>query len=219
MDRAPEQKIIDQLEAAGYKEDTIISYLEARVVEEWGRMDFADGACPEGQKMVFGICRNVGEDEVDKEGKPTGKKKEAKLTPEEEEVMKAAKAQGSSATNNRKVVVNGKSYGWAIQGGKPILVEWGKVAGEKKVGTGAKAGRGGQSGQSGRGGGRSGGGGIESLAQRAQDAWNQVPKEGRTPQNAARYAAAVATAQAADKALKEAERAAMPPAQQRRRGG
>lgn len=131
MTRAPEQSIVDQLEAAGYKPETIISYLEARVEREWEQYDFA--ACPEGQKMVFGICRNLEEDEKDAEGKATGKKKEAKLTPEEEKVMKAAKAQGSEPTSgkNKKVVVDGKSYGWAIKGGKPMLVEWGTVAGIK----------------------------------------------------------------------------------------
>lgn len=134
MTRAPEQSIVDQLEAAGYQSDTIIAYLEARVEREWQQYDFADApACPEGQKMIFGICRNVGEDEKDSEGKPTGKKKEAKLTPEEEKVMKAAKAQGSEPTpgKNKKVVVDGKEYGWAIKGGKPMLVEWGTVAGIK----------------------------------------------------------------------------------------
>lgn len=134
MDRIPEQSIVDQLEAAGYRKDTIISYLEARVAEEWEKVEFADApACPEGQKMIFGVCRNLEEDEVDKEGKPTGKKKEAKLTPEEEKLMKAAKAQGSEPTpgKNKKVVIGGKEYGWAIKGGKPMLVEWGTVAGIK----------------------------------------------------------------------------------------
>ena len=134
VSKAPEQSIVDQLEAAGYQPDTIISYLEARVEREWSQFDFADApACPEGQKMIFGICRNLEEDEKDKEGNPTGKKKEAKLTPEEEKLMKTAKAQGSEPVpgKNKKVVIDGKEYGWAIKGGKPMLVEWGTVAGIK----------------------------------------------------------------------------------------
>jgi hypothetical protein len=31
-------------------------------------------------------------------------------------------------------MVNGKKMGWAVKNGKPVMVEWGSVAGEKKVG-------------------------------------------------------------------------------------
>lgn len=229
MTRAPEQSIVDQLEVAGYSEKTIISYLEARVAKEWeSTADFAE--CGQGEKMVFGVCRKVDgagdgggaatASAPKPEQKKEDKKKEVEKTDQEKELEAAAKAQGSSPTNNRKVVINGKSYGWAIQGGKPIMVEWGSVAGEKKVGTGEKPKKGRSGSRSGSTRGAGGGGGnIESLSQRAKDAWAAVPKEGRTPENAARYATAIATAQAADKALREAERAATPQPRGRRAGG
>ena len=136
MSKAPEQSIVDQLSAAGYSAETIISYLEARVEREWSQSDFAE--CGPGEKMVFGVCRKVGETkeekpEVGPDGKPKKKEKKEK-SPMEEKLEKAAKAQGSDPTNNKKVVIDGKAYGWAIQNGKPIMVEWGSVAGEKKVG-------------------------------------------------------------------------------------
>lgn len=255
MSNAPEQSIVDQLEAAGYKPETIISYLEARVEKEWQNADFQE--CAQGERMVFGVCRKIGDtqEQPKPEGQGAGgeKPKKQEKSAQEEKLEAAAKAQGSSPDNNKKVVIDGKAYGWAIQNGKPIMVEWGAVAGIKKVGPG-KSGRGGRggggdnagriaglkkalekqtteagrraiqkqideltrgSGSSSRGGG--GGGDVGALADRARDAWNRVPKEGRTPENAARYAAAVATAQAADKALQAAERAAMP-RQPRQRG-
>lgn len=137
MNKAPEQAIVDQLSSAGYSAETIISYLEARVAREWEvAADFAE--CGPGEKMVFGVCRKVGGTQEDKpevgpDGKPKKKEKKEK-SPMEEKLEKAAKAQGSDPTNNKKVVIDGKAYGWAIQGGKPIMVEWGSVAGEKKVG-------------------------------------------------------------------------------------
>lgn len=142
MDRAPEQSIVDQLEAAGYSADTIISYLEARVADEWAKADFAE--CGPGEKMVFGVCRKVGGEKEEKpelgpDGKPKEKKEEKEeKSPMEAKLEKAAKAQGSDVTNNKKVVIDGKSYGWAVKNGKPIMVEWGTVAGIKKVGTGEK---------------------------------------------------------------------------------
>jgi len=136
MTKAPEQPIVDQLSAAGYSAETIISYLEARVEREWSQADFAE--CGPGEKMVFGVCRKVGgtqeeKPEVGPDGKPKKKEKKEK-SPMEEKLEKAAKAQGSDATNNKKVMIDGKAYGWAIQNGKPIMVAWGSVAGEKKVG-------------------------------------------------------------------------------------
>lgn len=62
----------------------------------------------------------------------------------EDKLEKAAKTQGSDPTNNRKVMIDGKAYGWAIQGGKPIMVDWGSVAGVKKVGSGGKEAKGGK---------------------------------------------------------------------------
>ena len=83
--------------------------------------------------MTFGVCRKVGESEKSESDKVKSPK-EPEKTPMEEKLGKAAKAQGSDVTNNKKVMIDGRAYGWAIQGGKPIMVEWGKVAGEKKVG-------------------------------------------------------------------------------------
>jgi hypothetical protein len=47
-----------------------------------------------------------------------------------------AKKQGSDVKNNKMIkdVKSGKKLGWAIKDGKPVLVEWGSVAGEAKVG-------------------------------------------------------------------------------------
>lgn len=136
--KAPEQSIVDQLSVAGYSADTIISYLEARVAREWENADFEE--CGPGEKMVFGVCRKVGEaakeekPEMGPDGKPKKKEEKQQKSPMEEKLEKAAKAQGSDAANNKKVVIDGKAYGWAIQNGKPIMVAWGSVAGEKKVG-------------------------------------------------------------------------------------
>lgn len=138
MNKAPEQSIVDQLEAASYNSEAIIAYLEARVDKEWSQMDYAE--CGPGEKMVFGVCRKVGgateeeKPEVGPDGKPKEKQKKQQKSPMEEKLEKAAKAQGSDATNNKKVMIDGKAYGWAIQNGKPIMVAWGSVAGEKKVG-------------------------------------------------------------------------------------
>jgi len=135
MNKTPEQSVVDQLSAAGYSAETIISYLEARVAKEWETSaNFAE--CGPGEKPVFGVCRKIGgTPEIDPAtGKPKKKEEKKEKSPMEEKLEKAAKAQGSDPTNNKKVVIDGKAYGWAIQGGKPIMVEWGSVAGEKKVG-------------------------------------------------------------------------------------
>ena len=150
MTKAPEQSIVNQLEAAGYSAETIISYLEARVAREWEtNSDFAE--CGPGEKMVFGVCRKVGgTPEVDPAtGKPKKVKEEDTKSPQEKKLEAAAKAQGSSPDTNKKVVVDGKEYGWAISGGKPIMVPWGSIAGEKKVGpkTSAKTRKGGKKSQ------------------------------------------------------------------------
>ena len=105
--------------------DNLIEGVHYRIVD-W---NFADGeGCPEGEKMVFGVCRKV--------GGGTGEKDfdSSKKTKQEEEGEAEAKKQGSNVKSNKPVMVNGKKMGWAIKGGKPVLVEWGSVAGEKKVG-------------------------------------------------------------------------------------
>jgi hypothetical protein len=140
-DRAPEQRVVDYLESNGYKSDAIIRYLEAMVEKEWANSDFAE--CGPGERMVYGVCRKVdGEPAAQPaqqgagataQGQPP-KPKEQPKSPMEEKLEKAAKSQGSDPTNNKKVVIDGKAYGWAIQNGKPIMVEWGSVAGIKKVG-------------------------------------------------------------------------------------
>lgn len=92
---------------------------------------FADGGeCPQGEKMIFGVCRKPGEKQGEKEFDSS------KKTKQEEELEGEAKKQGSDAKNNKMIkdVKSGKKLGWAIKDGKPVLVEWGSVAGEKKVG-------------------------------------------------------------------------------------
>jgi len=147
MDKAPEQHIVDYLESVSYKPETIIQYLEKMVEKEWAQSDFAE--CGPGEKMTFGVCRKIGEAPAaqpaqqgaapSQPGQPAAagqqpKPKEQPKSPMEEKLEKAAKAQGSDVTNNKKVMIDGKAYGWALLNGKPIMVEWGKVAGEKKVG-------------------------------------------------------------------------------------
>ena len=87
--------------------------------------------CPQGEKKVFGVCRKPGQKADDKKDFDSSKK-----TKQEEELEGEAKKQGSDFRNNKKItdVKSGKKLGWAMKGGKPVLVEWGSVAGEKKVG-------------------------------------------------------------------------------------
>jgi hypothetical protein len=92
---------------------------------------FADGQeCPEGEKMIFGMCRKPGQKQGDKEFDSS------KKTKQEEDAEVEAKKQGSDVKNNKMIkdVKSGKKLGWAIKDGKPVLVEWGSVAGEAKVG-------------------------------------------------------------------------------------
>jgi hypothetical protein len=91
--------------------------------------DFADSSpvshtpgtpCPDGHKMVFGVCRKLkaGSQDVDRDA--------------ESEEEKAAKGQGlTPGGENKPVKVGEKKYGWALSNGKPIIVEWGSVAGIK----------------------------------------------------------------------------------------
>lgn len=194
-DRAPEQRVVDYLESNGYRPDAIIRYLEAMVEKEWAQSDFAE--CGPGEKMTFGVCRKIGEapaaqpaqqgaapsqPQAQQPGQPAAagqqpKPKEQPKSPMEEKLEKAAKSQGSDPTNNKKVVIDGKAYGWAIQGGKPIMVEWGSVAGEKKVGPKpAKPKR------QGRGGGSRAGGGsnasrIEGLERALEGQVNEAGRQ------------------------------------------
>jgi hypothetical protein len=92
---------------------------------------FADGQeCPEGEKMIFGMCRKTGQKQGEKEFDSS------KKTKQEEEGEAQAKKEGSDFKNNKMIkdVKTGKKMGWAMKDGKPVLVEWGSVAGEKKVG-------------------------------------------------------------------------------------
>jgi hypothetical protein len=98
-------------------------------VVDW---DFA--ACESDEKMVFGLCRKVG---------GTGDKDfdSSKRSKQEEQLSNEAQKQGAgastkeqaSAANKKAFTVEGKKFGWAIKGGKPVIVAWGSVAGEAKV--------------------------------------------------------------------------------------
>lgn len=81
--------------------------------------------CPDGTKMIFGLCRKVkpgtesdwsADDQTDEEKKLSG------------EAQKA----GSDVKTNKAFESGGKKFGWAIKGGKPVIVEWGSVAGTKE---------------------------------------------------------------------------------------
>ena len=77
---------------------------------------FAD--CGEGEKMVFGACRKIG---------GSGEKDfdSSKKTKQETEIEKEGEKQKSTFENNKPFMKDGKK----------VAVEWGKVAGEKKVGS------------------------------------------------------------------------------------
>jgi hypothetical protein len=104
--------------------DHLVEGVHYRIVN-W---NFAEG-CPEGEKMVFGTCRKVGQNPNDDKDFDSSKK-----TKDEEKNEAEAKKQGSDVKNNKPVMVDGKKMGWAVKNGKPVMVEWGSVAGEKKVG-------------------------------------------------------------------------------------
>ena len=193
-DHPPEQQVVNYLEAAGYKPETIIRYLEAMVEKEWAQADFAE--CGPGEKMTFGVCRKVGEAPTPAAAQPQGqapsqpaqqqagaqpagqqKPKEPPKSPMEEKLEKAAKAQGSDPTNNKKVVIDGKAYGWAIQNGKPIMVEWGSVAGEKKVGPKKKQEKPKRNSRGGRSGGGSNAGRIEGLRRALEGQVNEAGRQ------------------------------------------
>lgn len=79
--------------------------------------------CPEGHKMVFGVCRKLkaGSQDWDRETK----------SDQEKAVEGEGVKTGSTSSNNKAVTSGGKKYGWAMLGEKPIVVEWGSVAGIK----------------------------------------------------------------------------------------
>ena len=84
--------------------------------------NFAEECAP-GEKMTFGVCRKI-------DGSTQ------KAASQEELGQKEAKKQGSTFQNNKQITegLTKKKMGWAMKDGKPVLVEWGSVAGEKKVG-------------------------------------------------------------------------------------
>lgn len=81
--------------------------------------------CPPGEKMVFGVCRKVKQD---------GDWDSGNDTKQETELKGAAQKAGSEVKSNKAFESGGKKFGWAIKNGKPVIVEWGSVAGVKKVG-------------------------------------------------------------------------------------
>jgi hypothetical protein len=111
----------------GFREGEDYRVLEWSEAKEFFS-DFAN-ECGEGEKMVFGVCRKVGGSSNNKKDFDSSKK-----TKQEEEVESEAKKQKSDVKSNKPFTVNGKKFGWAIKNGKPVVVEWGSVAGEKKVG-------------------------------------------------------------------------------------
>jgi hypothetical protein len=86
--------------------------------------------CAADEKVVFGVCRKVGQKTGEKDFDSSGKSKQ------EEGIEAAGKKAGSDAKSNKpfKDPKTGRLMGWAIKDGKPVAVEWGSVAGQKKVG-------------------------------------------------------------------------------------
>ena len=115
-----------------FAEDTeanILRQQRTNMPSSGGPSTFAE-ECPEGEKMIFGTCRKPGEKKGDKEFDSS------KKTKQEEDLEGQAKKAGSEFKNNKMIqdVKSGKKFGWAMKGGKPVMVEWGSVAGAKKVG-------------------------------------------------------------------------------------
>ena len=74
--------------------------------------------CGPGERVVFGKCSkgdNMGNKQID-------------------EAQKKERASSKAPDNSKPVIVNGKPMGWAVLNGKKVLVDYGSVAGEKKVG-------------------------------------------------------------------------------------
>jgi hypothetical protein len=109
--------------------DHLIEGVHYRIVD-W---NFAEG-CPEGEKMVFGVCRKLKDGSTDEKDFDSSKKSK-----QEEEGEAEGKKQGSDVKSNKPFMVGNKKMGWAIKNGKPVMVSWGSVAGEKKMGPKAAA--------------------------------------------------------------------------------
>jgi hypothetical protein len=119
--------------------DHLIEGVHYRIVD-W---DFAQqaparpqaAACEEGEKMVFGICRKLKDPSKAKDDRDFDSEKRTK----QEESLERASGKGvktkeeAVAANKKGFETSGKKYGWAIKGGKPVIVEWGSVAGAKKA--------------------------------------------------------------------------------------
>jgi hypothetical protein len=107
--------------------------------------------------MIFGMCRKAKASPKDEKDFDSSKKTKG----EEEGEAQAAK-EGSNAKNNKMIkdIKTGKKLGWAIKDGKPVLVSWGSVAGEKKVGPKKPEAK-----PNGGGGGGAAGGGSRPAAQ------------------------------------------------------
>lgn len=93
-----------------------------------GQRPTSGQGCQEGFKPVFGVCRKVKEGGGEKDWDTSQKSDQEKQL--EGEAQKA----GSDVKSNKAFESGGKKFGWAIKGGKPVIVAWGSVAGEKKVG-------------------------------------------------------------------------------------
>lgn len=108
--------------------DNLREGIDYKIVD-WSFADAtpASQGCADEEKMVFGVCRKLrtggtGEKDFDS----------SKKTKQEEDLEKEASRQGSTSQTNKAVSAGGKKYGWAIKDGKPVMVEWGSVAGTKK---------------------------------------------------------------------------------------
>ena len=86
--------------------------------------------CAAGEKVVFGVCRKVGQKTGEKDFDSSAKSKQ------ETEIEEAGKKAGSDVKSNKPFIdpKTGRKMGWAVKDGKPVAVPWGGVAGEKKVG-------------------------------------------------------------------------------------
>jgi hypothetical protein len=165
--------------------DHLVEGVHYRIVD-W---DFAQSApaapagqgCPEGEKMVFGACRKVGGGTGEKDWDTS------KDTEQEKKIGEEAKKQKSTFDSNKPVTMNGKKYGWAKKNGKAVLVEWGSVAGEKKVGPKKpQGGSGGSGGRSGQGGQRSG---ASNATAATIEGWKKALEKHRASGNEAAAAA------------------------------
>jgi hypothetical protein len=103
-----------------FKPETLEAFYDSFEFEE----------CGNGEKMIFGVCRKVGGKTGEKDFDSSAK------TDREKEVEEAGAKAKSDVKTNKPFIdpKTGKKMGWAIKDGKPVAVEWGSVAGEKKVG-------------------------------------------------------------------------------------